>query len=285
MPGNRRSDGDAKSNQPESLYARHFISLEITSMKAYEDYYESGFYDFRYPVPNKRTMRHIAKMISGIQTKDNEYINVLDLGCGSGRYAIPLLLKYPRVKLVGVDPSNSARSLMNKRAILSGVKDRLTLYTDISDCNNIVFDCVFMIFGVLSHMTINNERAKLFSGIKCVLKPDGALFCSVPNIYRRFPILVLRNIYANKSFNNAGSISYKRNNDGKTLSLKYYLYSPRSLKIELLENGFKNIITNPESILPETYVTNYTMLAFIDNVASSLLPSSFGYGISAIAYR
>jgi len=254
-------------------------------MKAYEDYYDSGFYDFRYPAPNKRTMSHLNNMINGIQSNNNEYINVLDFGCGSGRYAIPLLLMHPKIKLIGIDPSDSARSLINKRASLSGVTDRLTLYSDISDCDNIIFDCAFMIFGVLSHITINSERAKLLSEIKRVLKTDGSLFCSVPNIYRRFPILVLKNIYTNKSLINAGRISYKRNNEGKTLSFEYYLYSPRKLKKELLENGFKNIITNTESIFPEKYVTNSNILALIDNAASFLLPSSFGYGISAIAYR
>ncbi len=254
-------------------------------MKAYEDYYESGFYDSRYPAPNKRTMSHLMNMINSVQSNGNEYINVLDFGCGSGRYAIPLLLMHPRIKLVGIDTSDSAMSLINERATLSGVADRLTLFSDISDCNNIIFDCVFMIFGVLSHITVNSERAKLLSEIKCVLKNDGALFCSVPNIYRRFPALVLENIYRNRSFYNAGSISYKRNNKGKALSLKYYLYSPRVLKEELLENGFNNIITSPESIFPEKYVTNSNTLAFIDNAASSLLPSLFGYGISAIAYR
>lgn len=254
-------------------------------MKAYEDYYDSGYYDSRYPAPNKRTMSHLMNMINSIQSNGNEYINLLDFGCGSGRYAIPLLLMYPKIKLVGIDPSNSARSLIKERATHSGVADRLTLYSDISYCDNIVFDCVFMIFGVLSHITINSERAKLLTGINRVLKTDGALFCSVPNIYRRFPILVLKNIYANKNLINAGSISYKRNNEGRTLSLEYYLYSPSTLKEELLENGFRNIVTNPESIFPEKYVTNSNTLGYIDNAASSLLPSSFGYGISAIAYR
>ena len=254
-------------------------------MKDYDDYYASGYYDSRYPNPNPNTLNKVKDLIKSIQIKKGvEHLKVLDFGCGSGRYAIPLLMEFPGLYLVGVDPSESARNLIEVRAQRLGLKNRLSIVPSVNDCEK-GFDCVFMIFGVLSHITSTSQRYILLSSLRECLKNDGEFFCTVPNLFRRFPRNVLSNIYKQRSIKRISNIDYKRRYGMNVLSLQYHLYTPASLKHELCENGFDDIVLSPESIMPEKFITKGKVVSRVDGAASELLPESLGYCIVANAVK
>ena len=61
------------------------MPLPISVVENYNQYFASGLYDKRYPQPNPSTFATVVREI-GAQGH-----RVLDVGCGSGRYAEALL--------------------------------------------------------------------------------------------------------------------------------------------------------------------------------------------------
>lgn len=53
--------------------------------KLYDYYYASHEYSRRYPKPNRSTLEFLLR--NGAEKAEN----ILDYGCGNGRYALPLL--------------------------------------------------------------------------------------------------------------------------------------------------------------------------------------------------
>src|SRR5690606_3485161 len=89
-----------------------------SSMDGYDLYFSSGGYERRYPAPNRATLALVEGLIGG------ERRRVLDFGCGSGRYAVPLAVHTP-ASLVGYDPCTTALSLLRQRAERAGAEARI----------------------------------------------------------------------------------------------------------------------------------------------------------------
>src|SRR5580704_15837906 len=86
--------------------------------RSYDRYYETGLYDRRYPVPNRRILELILSELGPAGGR------VLDFGCGSGRYALPLAA-LPGIEVFGYDVSAAAIQELRRRAAwaaLSGAR-------------------------------------------------------------------------------------------------------------------------------------------------------------------
>ena len=150
---------------------------------SYQTYYKSGYYDQRYPTPNRSMWRRIEKYLKPAAS-------VLDYGCGSGRYLFTLREHVTRA--VGFEVSPVALALVRERAAAIAW-ETVTLVgpaTDDLDDHLISHgqvNLVLGLFGVLGHITNSTERASALRRMHGALNPDtGHLLISVPNIARRF---------------------------------------------------------------------------------------------------
>ena len=106
-------------------------------------------------------------------------------------------------------------------------------------------DVVLMLFGVLSHIGIRAKRIDALRKVRSLITPDGKLILSVPSIYRRRPLELLKFCVwrrlglARAPQNEPGNIFFSRAIDGKPVVFFYHLYSVARLREELALSGFK----------------------------------------------
>lgn len=244
----------------------------------YDSYYTTKEYQHRYPTPNIGTLAFLQRHVIGQCTQ------ILDLGCGDGRYAIPIL-KACDAHLTGCDISAAAlqsfRDAAAAQAILEARYELLHHSVEQIDPNK-SFDAILMIFGVLSHIKETAERKAVLQKLRRLAKPECKLILSVPSIWRRRPWDLLASALhqGRKSW---GDICFNRTIAGKTETFPYHLYSVNTLRLELAQAGWRLVACEAESLFPEWLVTQHKRLGEMDYVAQRLLPASLGYGIRAIA--
>ena len=108
-----------------------------------------------------RVFRAIKKVVK-LQLSENDYSNVLDVGCGTGMFA-----DFFKVDYTGIDINpDYIKSVGNKSRGTFLVGDATSL-----PFSNIKFDLVFTL-GVLHHLN-KNERQKMFDEMWRVCKHKG----------------------------------------------------------------------------------------------------------------
>lgn len=243
----------------------------------YDAYFASPDYESRYPAPNTGTMAFLRRHgAMGCR-------QVLDFGCGNGRYAIPFL-EASQAALTGCDISAEAIQSFGRRLARSDLAARVELVTGgleaIPDGRR--FDAQLLLFGVLSHVGRKAQRVALLRQLRALAAPDCKLFLSVPSIWRRRPLELLRSIFdpARETF---GDIHFGRHIAGARRSFFYHLYTPARLRRELAEAGWTLVTCEAESILPEYLVTASALTDRLDRLAQPVVPAALGYGIRALA--
>lgn len=101
---------------------------------------------------------------------------VLDAGCGSGRYTLPLRMR--DVEVVGIDVSLNALRMASERSEVHSLDINL-LASNICQMpfSDASFDAV-LCYGVLQHL-LSEERALAIGEFKRILKKEGLLFLEV----------------------------------------------------------------------------------------------------------
>jgi len=257
------ADADA-SDRSERLES----NSKAATLEQYEKYYSSGAYDLRYPCANQSTLQ-------AIRSKVTQTSKVLDFGCGSGRYTLPLAAGCQRI--VAYDPCPAAIKLL---------KDRSRWHKNIvhtADPDDILragpYDVGICIFGVLSHILDKVVRQNTLRFLKECLGERGWLLVSVPNRLRRFYREQLVSALQHRDF--SGQVHFYRGSIDQFMP--FYLYTEESLRAELQECGFFVQSVKPESLLPEALVTK---LSYACEFEKSLLPRTpawLGYGLLATA--
>jgi tRNA (uracil-5-)-methyltransferase TRM9 len=253
------------------------------SMDGYDLYFSSGGYERRYPAPNHATLDLVEGLIAG------EPRRVLDFGCGSGRYAIPLAQQTPAA-LVGYDPCTTALSLLRQRAEHAGAAQRIqTVSGSLEDLRRETmpagpFDLALILFGVLGHIRHRSERLRHLRAVRDLLTVDGRLVISVPNALRRFRREQAAP-WTCDGQRERGDILYERRLDHHRVHLFYHLYRPGELESELTEAGFGPLSVRSESILPEWLIARRPMAAAADAGLRSVSPIRLAYGFLAVASR
>ncbi|SDT94359.1 class I SAM-dependent methyltransferase [Halopseudomonas salegens] len=240
------------------------------SQQAYEQYHASGHYDQRYPRPNQRVLELIRAHLPPRG-------HVLDFGCGSGRYLLPLLDQAGR--LVGLDNSEAALERLRTRLPAdAGVVHLLTSDGPVLTAHVQAFgqlDLVLCLFGVLAHMPSGAERQKVLQQLHLSLNAGtGRLLLSVPNRYRRFWWRQIRS---------GASIRYQRRVKGESIVLNYQLFDASRLQQELQQAGFRLERLHAESMLPESWIARWPRLQPLDRWLCHRLPARYGYGLLAVA--
>lgn len=243
----------------------------------YDAYFASHDYDLRYPRPNLATMafmrRHGAMSCS----------RALDFGCGSGRYAVPLL-EESALRLTACDISAGAIASFDRRIEASPLAPRVELVHGGLEAipGEPRFDLILLLFGVLSHVGSRSERLALLRRLHELATPGCSLFVTVPNIWRRRPLELMGSLLR-RDRETLGDIRFSRMIAGQQRSFHYHLYSVAGLHAELAEAGWNIVACEAESIFPEYLVTRSGPIGGIDCLLQRFVPASLGYGIRVLA--
>ena len=268
---------DAAQAQEDERIARDMAAL-------YDHYFATRQYELRYPKPNRATLRFLFDQ--GVARAGR----VLDFGCGDGRYAVPLL-EQSEVQVTGYDISQVAIARFDDRVRGTPLAARTTLIC--ADPHRLEasgpYGMILALFGVLGHVGDHAARIAALRQMRRVVRPDGCLVVTVPSLFRRRPLDLLRAKSARISGRatgaqrEPGNIFFTRRIADAPARFFYHLYSVRGLRRELAEAGFELVSVSPESLLPEWLITQSEWIGRLDEALLPLLPASLGYGIRAVA--
>ncbi|MDE2429141.1 MAG: class I SAM-dependent methyltransferase [Burkholderiales bacterium] len=216
----------------------HEIAEAMTDL--YDRYYASHEYKKRYPEPNQSTLHFLFN--NGAAEADD----ILDYGCGNGRYTLPLL-QQTNAKLTAFDISHAAIAELAAYLKDHPSKKRIRLVeTDAMQLNEYgEYDLILLLFGVLSHIGDYSARVATLKHLRQLIRKNGKLVLSVPSIFRRRPVELLqtqlrRLFHRTESFQmETGNILFTRTIGKQPHQFFYHLYTIKGLSEELREAGFK----------------------------------------------
>jgi tRNA (uracil-5-)-methyltransferase TRM9 len=221
-------------------------------------YSKTREYAKRYPAPNQYSYNIIRKIV-----KENDLI--CDIGCGTGRYIIPLVTENHKT-MIGIDISeemiNELREHLKAEHLNTAKVDLIC-----NDIGNIKLkddsvDVVLGMFGTISHFNPPEKRTRILKKIYNSLKPGGYFIGSVPNRYRRFYRSQLTRLFEmihQRKKLDLREIIYYRQIDGMKHGNYYYLYTPKQIRNDLAGVGFENIRLYVESVLSEHLDIKYNL--------------------------
>ncbi|MEJ7931966.1 class I SAM-dependent methyltransferase [Ramlibacter sp. AN1015] len=246
----------------------------------YDAYYASRDYERRYPRANHGTLafmwRHGAARARC----------VLDVGCGSGRYAMPVLAA-GNARVVGCDISRAAIDAFAARLRGHRHAARVTLVHGGAEAlaPQLRADCILLLFGVLSHVGPRAARVRALAELRARAADDARLLLSVPSIWRRRPMELMASLadVLRGRRERWGDIAFQRDIGGHKRTFHYHLYTVAALREELALAGWQLQAWEAESLLPEWLLTQWPALERLDLAVQPWLPAAFGYGIRAMA--
>lgn len=249
----------------------------------YDQYFSSHLYDKRYPGPNPSSFATVVREIRQGRK------NVLDLGCGNGRYTAPLLERTD-ARIVACDISREAIDELSSRCAKHVRAGRLRpVHGDLSVLTDTIgeserFDLAIMMFGVLGHIFSRPLRQKTLATVGSLLRPGGRIVVTVPNAARRF---LEQQATARRLVDEGrlepGDIFYERIADKVVVNMYYHLYRLDEFVLELEQQGFHPIDLGAESFFPESGIVRSMPLRWIDRILNAILPLRCAYGFLAVA--
>ena len=193
----------------------------------YDSYYASQDYERRYPRPNAGTLAFLLRHGVG------QARLLADVGCGHGRYALPALEAGAR-GLVACDVSAAAIDAFARRLHGHPAADRVQLVRGGPEAlpHGARFDCLMVMFGVLSHIGPRAARIAALRELHQRAAPGARLLLSVPSVWRRRPWELLASTWqpGHEAF---GDVRFTRRIAGRTQTFFYHLYSLHRIRGEL----------------------------------------------------
>jgi SAM-dependent methyltransferase len=245
----------------------------------YDSYYASSDYERRYPRPNAGTLAFLLRHGVG------QARLLADVGCGNGRYALPAL-EAGAHRVVACDVSTAAIDSFARRLHRHPAAGQVQLVRGGPEAlpQDAQFDCLMMLFGVLSHIGPRAARITALRELHQRAAPGARLLLSVPSAWRRRPLELLSSMWQ-RHHEVFGDVRFTRHIAGRPQTFYYHLYSLRRLRDELDEGGWWMAHAEAESLMPEWQVTTSSVLERIDRWCQPWLPAALGYGIRVVAHR
>ena len=111
--------------------------------------------------------------------KDVDKINILELGCGTGRVSIPLAKA--GFNVTGIDLSGDMLNLARKKAGIEGVDIKFTEADFIEFKLNKKFDVVLMPYNAFQHIHADGDISRFFDNLKQHLNPGAKFVMEIMN--------------------------------------------------------------------------------------------------------
>jgi ubiquinone/menaquinone biosynthesis C-methylase UbiE len=100
---------------------------------------------------------------------------VLDIGCGTGTFAVLMKKRFPKVEIIGLDPDQKALARAHRKAAQDAVSIRFDQgFADELQYESGSFDVVFSSF--MFHHLEAKDREKTLREVRRVLKPYGTFY-------------------------------------------------------------------------------------------------------------
>lgn len=260
------------------------VEVSAAMAQLYNHYFACHDYEKRYPQPNQATLDFL--MDQGAEKAQQ----ILDFGCGNGRYALALL-NSTSASVTGCDISEAALAEFNSHLDHARFGARTRLFHGPSSVleGRGHYDLILILFGVLSHVGARSERVETLRQLRALMEPDGKLLLTVPSQWRRRPVELMKAAFdrwrgrVHGVRTEPGNILFNRRLGGVWHQFFYHLYTVRRLREELRAAGFQMMVVEAESVLPEWLITQHPWIGGIDARVARFLPASLGYGMRAVA--
>jgi release factor glutamine methyltransferase len=130
-----------KTKELQKLVSRRVKKEPIAYILNNKEFWSTNFYvDRSVLIPRPETEVLIDLILSQINNKDN-YLNILDIGTGSGCILVSLLKELTKAKGIGIDKSSKAIAIAKKNSISQQVDSRSSFKN--INLENIKFDKKF----------------------------------------------------------------------------------------------------------------------------------------------
>lgn len=275
-PSSELSRASSRTAQHEAAQEHPHDGPREQLRALYDSYYASHDYERRYPRPNAGTLDFLWR--HGLAHARR----VADVGCGNGRYAVPVL-EAGAGELVACDPSQGALDAFAERLHGAPWAARVSLVPGgVEALPMATFDRFLMLFGVLSHIGPKKARIEALLELRRRASPDARLLLSVPSRWRRRPLELLASL-ARPVGEAFGDVLFSRVISGRPQVFAYHLYTLQSLRRELADAGWVLEHAEAESLAPEWLVTRHPGWERLDRRLQRWWPAALGYGIRAVA--
>jgi len=165
--------------------------------------------------------------------------NILDWGCGSGRFL--RFIKDKKIRYFGVDISSGLLKEAKKEFVSMIENEKAHFICSDLEALNFpasFFDCVFMIAS-FHHLPDEETRLKLLKTLHKEMKVGGKLVISVWNLKNEWARKKLKTPGWKKTGDSDYIVPWK-NGNGKIIAKRYYHgFSKDELKVLLEKSGFK----------------------------------------------
>jgi len=177
-----------KTEELQRLVSRRVKKEPIAYILNNKEFWSTNFYvDRSVLIPRPETEVLIDLILSQINNKNN-YLNILDIGTGSGCILVSLLKELTKAKGIGVDKSSKAIAIAKKNSISQQVDNR-ALFKNVN-LENIKFDKKFDLIVSNPPYLPDVSLKNLNSDIK-LYEPKIALQGGIQGVDFLYKIIVL----------------------------------------------------------------------------------------------
>jgi methyltransferase-like protein/2-polyprenyl-3-methyl-5-hydroxy-6-metoxy-1,4-benzoquinol methylase len=130
---------------------------------------------FCYPLSSPSRLNAIASVF-GVKAADPKAANILEIGCGNGGNLIPLTVRYPKSKFVGIDLSDEKIRSAKEYAEELNVKNIEFINKSISEIDFGADKFDFIIAPRIYSWASEPEQDRIFELLRDFLAPNGVAF-------------------------------------------------------------------------------------------------------------